>query len=87
MRPGKPFAKATISAVSANCGRRRAGTKLPTSISRTPAWDSASIQRFLASVGIVISMLWRPSRGPTSLTNTAFRIKPLLALLSYTYIK
>ena len=36
-RPGRVFATATSSAVSANCGSSRAGTKEPTSISRWPA--------------------------------------------------
>ena len=46
--PGSVRANATSSAVSASCGSSFAGTKLPTSISRTPAAASASIQAFLA---------------------------------------
>ncbi len=71
VRPGIVLAWATISAVSASCGRTLAGTKLPTSISDTPAAASALIQDFLAAVGMTAWMLCRPSRGPTSLTRTS----------------
>jgi len=43
VKPGIVRAKATTSAVSANCGKSFAGTKLPTSISVTPAAASAAI--------------------------------------------
>jgi hypothetical protein len=67
-RPLIVSAWATSSAVSASCGSSFAGTKEPTSISRTPAAASALIQAFLAAVGITVAMLCSPSRGPTSLT-------------------
>ena len=65
-RPLMVFANATISAVSAICGNSEGGTKLPTSISRTPASASALIHAFLASSGIIRLVDCRPSRGPTS---------------------
>ena len=69
--PGSVLANRTSSAVSASCGSRRAGTKEPTSISGAPAAASAAIQAFLASVGRIVPMFCRPSRGPTSLTVTS----------------
>ena len=61
----------TTSAASAICGSRRAGTKEATSISRTPAATSASIQRSLSAVGMVALTDCKPSRGPTSLIRTS----------------
>jgi hypothetical protein len=55
--------------VSASWGKSFAGTKLPTSISRTPAAASAAIQAAFAAVGMMGEMLCSPSRGPTSLIN------------------
>ena len=69
VRFGRLFAYCTISAVSAICGNKSGRTNEPTSISLTPASDSAFIHFFLSSVDIIESMLWRPSLGPTSLTN------------------
>ena len=73
VRPGIVLAKATTSAVSASCGRSLAGTKLPTSISVTPAAASAAIHAFLAASGMIVPMLCSPSRGPTSLISTSVR--------------
>jgi hypothetical protein len=56
--------------MSAIWGSSFGGTKEPTSISFSPAAASAEIQRSFAAVGITRLMLWRPSRGPTSLTRT-----------------
>ena len=67
---GSARVAATTSAVSAICGIRRCGTKLPTSISGTPAAAMASIQRTLMSVGMRPCAICRPSRGPTSQTVT-----------------
>ena len=71
VRPGRVQAWRTTSAASAICGSSRAGTKDATSISRTPAAYSASIQRSLSAVGMVALTDCRPSRGPTSLMRTA----------------
>jgi hypothetical protein len=67
VRPGLGSAWRTTSATSAICGSSRAGTKEPTSISRSPAANRASIQAHLCAVGMVALTLCRPSRGPTSL--------------------
>ncbi|MNT31615.1 hypothetical protein D3C72_1674600 [compost metagenome] len=68
--PGWVSAWRTTSATSAIWGSRRAGTNEPTSISRSPAATSASIQRSLSAVGMVALTDCRPSRGPTSLMRT-----------------
>ena len=48
----------------------RGGTKLPTSISRTPAAAIAAIQRTLSSVVMRVLAICSPSRGPTSQMET-----------------
>jgi hypothetical protein len=70
----------TTSAASAICGSSRAGTKDATSISRTPAAWSASIQRSLSAVGIVALTDCRPSRGPTSLIRTSGGVIDFISL-------
>jgi hypothetical protein len=77
LSPGIDRACATSSAVSASCGRSFAGTKLPTSISRTPAAASAVTHAFFASSGMIGRMLCSPSRGPTSLTSTSIAMRRL----------
>ena len=54
-------------------------TNEPTSISRTPAAASASIQARFAASGMMRSMLCSPSRGPTSL-----RVRSLTGILPLT---
>ncbi len=71
VRPGIALAWRTSAPVSAMDGRTWAGTKEPTSISRTPAAASASIQAFLCFSDMSEATLCRPSRGPTSLTSTS----------------
>ena len=70
MTQGRPRTACTTSAVSAICGIRREGTKLPTSISGMPTAAMACIQRILASVAMRVRDICRPSRGPTSHTVT-----------------
>lgn len=59
---------AVTSSASANCGMFLGGTNEQTSMSRTPAASSASIQAILAGVGKKVGMIWSPSRSPTSRT-------------------
>ena len=70
VRPGSVSAWRTTSATSAICGKRRAGTNEPTSISRSPAAYRASIHWHLYPVGMTALTDCRPSRGPTSLIST-----------------
>ncbi len=70
VRPGiSTLARTTVS-VSAICGITRAGTKLPTSISGTPAAAIAAIQAILVLVAMRELAICKPSRGPTSQTVT-----------------
>jgi hypothetical protein len=62
--------RATTSGVSARWGMTRAGTKLPTSISFTPAAAIAAIQPSFVAVGIRLLAICNPSRGPTSQMET-----------------
>jgi hypothetical protein len=66
VRPGIFTASRTTSSVSAICGMTRGGTKLPASISFTPAAAIAAIQRILVAVGMCDLAICNPSRGPTS---------------------
>ena len=65
-----PTLARTTASVSAICGITRAGTKLPTSISGTPAAAIAAIQAILVSVAMRELAICKPSRGPTSQTVT-----------------
>jgi hypothetical protein len=62
------------SPVSAICGISFGGTKLPTSISATPAAAMAAIQRCFTGVGMIDAAICSPSRGPTSQTMTCSRM-------------
>ena len=72
VRPGSAKAWRTTSATSAICGKSRAGTKEPTSISFTPAACRAAIQRHLSAVAMVRATDCKPSLGPTSLMCTSY---------------
>src|SRR5581483_10194270 len=65
-RPGFVIAWAITASASASCGNSFGGTNDVTSIARTPAAYSASIQASLVSVGITSAIDCKPSRMPTS---------------------
>src|SRR5690554_3897862 len=58
--------RAATAAVSAICGTHLGWTKLPISISRTPAPTRRSISSIFWSTLRIASSFCRPSRGPTS---------------------
>ena len=78
VRPSMASAPRTTSPVSAICGIIRGETKLPTSISRSPAAASWPIQRSFASLAMRPLAICSPSRGPTSQTRTSWVSVPLL---------
>src|SRR6201999_3675250 len=74
-------ARSSTSPASASCGITSARTKLAPSTRRSPVAASISTSRTLSSVAITSGSFWKPSRGPTSRSFTAFGM-PAPALTS-----
>src|SRR5690349_18926483 len=79
--PARCGSACMTASASAICGTRLGCTKLATSMRRTPAAHSRSINSTLRAVGSTAGSLCKPSRGPTSTISMARFIKVTRAML------